>query len=161
MRKGAYDFVTKPLQLDSLLLTIERAGDGVRREKRSGQSEDEIVQTLLDLNTERKRLKTIVSRMASGVLVTDWNLEVIFHNRALLHMLGVKEEMKNPCLDPVDREDLLLNICSYLSCLFKGLFFDLTLALVRAIIEAAHFHFRAKHHSPHESGKLVLGLQPV
>ncbi len=96
MRKGAYDFVTKPFQVDSLLLTIERAADRRRLEKRSRQFEDEIVRTLLDLNTERKRLKTIINCMANGLLVTDRNLEVILHNRALLHMLGVKEEIENP-----------------------------------------------------------------
>ena len=82
--------------MDSILLNIERAADRRKLGNRPGQFEDEIVQTLLDLNTERKRLKTIINCMASGLLVTDLNLKVILHNPALLRMLGVKEEIKNP-----------------------------------------------------------------
>ena len=74
MKKGAYDFIAKPFQTDQFLLTIKRAADKNNLERRK-QTQEEIIQTLFDLNTEKKRLKTIINCMANGVMVTNRNLK--------------------------------------------------------------------------------------
>ena len=83
MKKGAYDFVTKPFQVDQFLLTIERAADKRMLEQKSRLYEEEKQRNLYDLNLEKSRLKTIINCMANGVLVTNRNLEVVLHNPAL------------------------------------------------------------------------------
>jgi len=96
MRKGACDFLAKPFQVDQLLLTIKRTAEKIEIEKRAKVFEQELIRVLFDLNTEKKRLKTIINSVANGIMVTGRNLEVMLHNPALLNMLGVKEEPKNP-----------------------------------------------------------------
>jgi DNA-binding NtrC family response regulator len=51
MKKGAYDFVTKPFELEQLLLTMERAIEKRNLETKARQYQEEIVRNLLDLNT--------------------------------------------------------------------------------------------------------------
>jgi len=96
LRKGAYDFIAKPFQVDQLLLTIKRTAEKRELEQRAKLFEEELARALLDLNTEKKRLKTIMNSIADGLMVTDRSLEVILHNPALLQMLGAKAEVKNP-----------------------------------------------------------------
>jgi len=98
MKKGAYDFLTKPFELDQLLFTIERAVEKRKLEQKAKRFQDDIVRSYLDLSTEKKRLETIISCMANGVMVTDKNLEVILHNPALLRMTGIPEPVGNPVL---------------------------------------------------------------
>lgn len=101
IREGAYDFITKPVDAEVLFLAIERAAEKRRVEQQARQYQDEMVHALLDLNTEKKRLKTIISCMANGVMVTNRNLEVVLHNPALMRLMGVSEPLEGAI--PVDR----------------------------------------------------------
>ncbi|MEW6669545.1 MAG: ATP-binding protein [Thermodesulfobacteriota bacterium] len=114
MKRGAYDFITKPVEFDSLLLTIERAMEKRRLEQKSRRFQEDIVRGHLELSTEKKRLETIINCMANGVMVTNKNLEIVLHNPALLRMTGACEEIQNPL--PVDR---ILNEPSLLQTLRK------------------------------------------
>ena len=96
MKKGAYDFITKPFQIDQFLLSIKRAADKRKAEIKERQTQEEIIQTLFDFNTEKKRLKTIINCMADGVMVTNRNLEVVLHNPAFMRLMEISEEMKDP-----------------------------------------------------------------
>jgi signal transduction histidine kinase len=101
MKKGAYDFVTKPFQIDQFLLTIERAAEKRRLEQKAKQFQEKNIRNLYDLNLEKSRLKTIINCMANGVMVTNRNLEVVLHNPALMRLLEIAEKIDNPI--PVTR----------------------------------------------------------
>ncbi|MCP4665464.1 MAG: response regulator [Deltaproteobacteria bacterium] len=96
MKKGAYDFITKPFQIDQFLLTINRAADKRRLEQKARLYEEEKKQNLYDLDLEKSRLKTMINCMANGVMVTNRNLEVVLHNPALMRLLEISGQIENP-----------------------------------------------------------------
>ena len=84
--------------------------DGKRQRDQWQQSQDELVQTLFDFNTEKKRLKTVLNCMTSGVMVTNQNLNVVLHNPALMRLMGITEEIKNPVPVPrIINDESLIN----------------------------------------------------
>ena len=96
MKKGAYDFITKPFQIEEFLLTVTRAAEKRKLEKRAKQFEEENIRNLYDLNLEKSRLKTIINRMANGVMVTNRNLEIVLHNPALMRLMEISDKIENP-----------------------------------------------------------------
>jgi two-component system phosphate regulon sensor histidine kinase PhoR len=96
MKKGAYDFITKPFQIDEFLLTVTRAAEKRKLEQKAKQFEEENIRKLYDLNLEKSRLKTIINRMANGVMVTNNNLEIVLHNPAFMRLLEIPKEIENP-----------------------------------------------------------------
>lgn len=96
MKKGAYDFITKPFQIDQFLLTINRAIEKRELERKARMYEEEKLKNLYDLNLEKSRLKTIINCMANGVMVTNRNMEVVLHNPALMRLLEISEKIENP-----------------------------------------------------------------
>jgi signal transduction histidine kinase len=105
MKKGAYDFVTKPFQVDPFLLTIGRAVEKRRLEQQGRLYEEERRRNLYDLDLEKSRVKTIIHCMANGVLVTNRNLEVVLHNPALTRLMDIEQEVR----PPMDLEQLTDN----------------------------------------------------
>ena len=95
MKRGAYDFITKPFQIDQFLLTINRAADKRRLELKAAKFQQENIQNLYDLDLEKSRLKTIINCMANGVMVTNRNLEVVLHNPAFMRLLEISEKIEN------------------------------------------------------------------
>jgi signal transduction histidine kinase len=96
MKKGAYDFILKPFDIPQLVLSIERALEKRSLERKAREYQEETVRNLLELSTQKKRLETIISCMANGIMVTNKNLEVVLHNPALLRLLGVTEPVDPP-----------------------------------------------------------------
>lgn len=96
MKNGAYDFITKPFQIDQFLLTITRAAEKRRLEQRAARLKEENMRNLYDLNLEKSRLKTIINQMANGVMVTNRNLEVVLHNPALMRLLEISTQVQGP-----------------------------------------------------------------
>jgi signal transduction histidine kinase len=96
MKKGVYDFITKPFDIPQLLHSIERALENRNLERKAKTYQEETVQNLLELSTEKKRLETIISCIANGIMVTNKNLEVVLHNPALLRLLDVSGPVTNP-----------------------------------------------------------------
>jgi len=96
MKEGAYDFITKPFQIDQFLLTVTRATEKRRLEKKAEQLKEETMRNLYDLNLEKSRLKTIINQMANGVMVTNRNLEVVLHNRALMRLMEISSQPDGP-----------------------------------------------------------------
>ncbi len=101
MKNGAYDFITKPFQIDQFLLTVKRAAEKRRLEQKARQFEEENVRNLYDLSLEKSRLKTVVNRMANGVMVTNRNLEVVLHNPALARLMEISNLTQEPT--PISR----------------------------------------------------------
>jgi len=77
-------------------MTVPAVDDGKRERDQWQQSQDELVRALFDFNTEKKRLKTIINCIADGIMVTNRNLEIVLHNPALMRLMEISEEMKNP-----------------------------------------------------------------
>lgn len=110
MKKGAYDFLTKPFQVDQLLFIITRAEDKRTLEKKDRISRDMIIRILHDLNAEKKRLKTIINCMANGVLVTNRNLEVVLHNPVVMRLMKMSERLTNPFpINSLIKDESLIN----------------------------------------------------
>jgi len=98
MKKGAYDILTKPFDIDHLSHTIARAIEKRNLEQQAKKYQNEVMRSLFDLNTEKKRLETIINGMANGIMVTDTNLNVTLHNSALLRLIGKSpDDLKTPC----------------------------------------------------------------
>ncbi|MBN2419935.1 MAG: response regulator [Deltaproteobacteria bacterium] len=96
MKKGAYDFITKPFQIDQFLLTIKRASEKRALELKAKQFEEENIKNLYDLTLEKSRLKTIINCMANGVMVTNRNMEIVLYNPALMRLLEITDHMDYP-----------------------------------------------------------------
>jgi two-component system phosphate regulon sensor histidine kinase PhoR len=96
MKKGAYDFVTKPFQIEQFLLTINRALEKRRLEQKAREYEEERLRNLYDLGLEKSRLKTIIHCIPNGVMVTNRNLEVVLHNPALTRILEIGTPLDGP-----------------------------------------------------------------
>jgi two-component system phosphate regulon sensor histidine kinase PhoR len=89
MKRGAYDFITKPFRLDHLILCVRRALTKQRLERQARELELERAQNLYSLALEQSRMHTIVHYMADGLLVTNRDLEVVLVNTALYQLLGL------------------------------------------------------------------------
>ncbi len=96
MKNGAYDFITKPFQIDQLLITVKRATDKRKLEQHAKKLQTENIRNLYDLNLEKSRLRTIINCMANGVMVTNRNLEIVLINPALMRLFEICEEIENP-----------------------------------------------------------------
>ncbi|MBN1847154.1 MAG: response regulator [Deltaproteobacteria bacterium] len=110
MKKGAYDFITKPFQFDPFLLTINRAAEKRKLEQKAKNLQDENVKNLYDLYLEKSRLRTIINCMANGVMVNNRNMEVVLHNPALMKLLEISEQKENPLpLNKIIRNESLVS----------------------------------------------------
>jgi signal transduction histidine kinase len=96
MKKGAYDFITKPFQLDPFLIVVQRAADKRRLEEKARLFEEERGRNLYDLALEKSRVTTIIHCMGNGVMVTNRKLEVVLHNPALMRLLEIPVKMEPP-----------------------------------------------------------------
>ncbi|MFC1838581.1 ATP-binding protein [Thermodesulfobacteriota bacterium] len=95
MKKGAYDFITKPFQIDTFIMTVKRASEKMALEKKARQFEEENIKNLYGLNLEKSRLKTIINCMANGVMVTNRNMEIVLYNPALMRLLEIQEKIES------------------------------------------------------------------
>jgi len=102
MRKGAYDFITKPFAADHLILIIKRALEKRTLERRARKLQETQVRNLYDLSVEKSRIRTITNCMADGVLVTNRYLEIVLHNPALMKLLGLPSSLPEPSALPED-----------------------------------------------------------
>lgn len=74
MKKGAFDFISKPFSPQDLRLVISKAIDYLR--------------TLEDITSEKSRMRTLVNHLSDGVLATDREKNVALINPAFLRMIG-------------------------------------------------------------------------
>ncbi len=96
MKKGAYDFVTKPFSIDHLTMVVKRALDKQLLEKRTRQLQEEQARNLYNLAMEQSRLLAVVNCMGDGVLVTNRESEVVLCNAALKQLLGLSHPLPQP-----------------------------------------------------------------
>jgi len=96
MKKGAYDFVTKPFSIDHLTLVVKRALDKQQLEVRTRELQEEQARNLYNLAMEQSRLLTVVNCMGDGVLVTNREAEVVLCNSALKQLLSLGNPLPQP-----------------------------------------------------------------
>jgi PAS domain S-box-containing protein len=89
MKLGAYDFLPKPFQPDQLRLTVGRAMERLRLTRETERLERERRQTLADLANEKSRMRTVISALPLGILVTQPDGRVVLHNPAFCQMVGL------------------------------------------------------------------------
>lgn len=110
MKNGAYDFITKPFQIDQFLITIKRAADKIILGRKARQLEEQNARNLYDLALEKGRLKTIINRMATGIMVTNRNLEVVLHNPAFLRLMDISIPLSGPApISEIIHDESLIN----------------------------------------------------
>ncbi|MBN1105810.1 MAG: response regulator [Deltaproteobacteria bacterium] len=110
MKKGAYDFITKPFQVEQFLITVRRAAEKRKLEQRAKLFQEESARNLYDLHLEKSRVKTIIQCMRNGVMVTNRNLEVVLHNPALMRLMEVSGELGNPVpIRDILRDEFLID----------------------------------------------------
>ena len=74
MKKGAFDFLSKPFSPGDLLIVINRAVEHIR--------------TLKDIATEKSRMRVMINQLADGVMTTDNQKRIAQANPAFLKMIG-------------------------------------------------------------------------
>ncbi len=100
MKKGAYDFITKPFRADHLTIVAKRALDKQRLERRARELQEAQARNLHDLALEKSRIRTVINCMADGVLVTNRDLEIVLHNPALMRLLEFPTSLAEPTALP-------------------------------------------------------------
>jgi two-component system, OmpR family, phosphate regulon sensor histidine kinase PhoR len=108
MKKGAYDFITKPFRADHLVLIVARALEKQTLERRARELLEAQARNLYDLAMEKSRIRTIINCMADGVLVTNRELEIVLHNPALTRLLELSTAFTEPTAlcDCINDQDL-------------------------------------------------------
>ncbi|MFH1136938.1 MAG: response regulator [Pseudomonadota bacterium] len=93
MKKGAYDFMTKPFRPDQLRLGVGRAVEHIRLREELDRLSEERARGLWAISTETSRLKTVVNSIMSGLLITQRNKTIILCNPAFTKMTGLGKEI--------------------------------------------------------------------
>jgi len=96
MKKGAYDFITKPFSIDHLLLVVRRALEKQKLQEETRRLQEAQAQNLYNLALEQSRMHTMVNCMADGVLVTNREAEVVLCNTTFRQLLGLTAPPPQP-----------------------------------------------------------------
>lgn len=94
MKKGAYDFLSKPVMPDQLRIVIKRALEKQYLTQQASKLARERQKTLADLDTEKGRLRGIVESLPNGIVVTDTKSCVVLMNPAFLEHLNLPRYQK-------------------------------------------------------------------
>lgn len=95
-KRGAYDFLAKPFAPDDLLRLVNRALERVRLIRERNRLEDERRQRMLELMTEKSRLRRVIDCMADGVLVCNADQVLVLYNPAALKILSRIQTLRTP-----------------------------------------------------------------
>ena len=101
MKQGAYDFIPKPFEPDQMRIVVNRAWEKIRLTREAEKLERERKRTLLDLDTEKSRIHTILESFPNGAMVTNTRGQVVLMNPAFRQLLEIDSDLKsgNPIED--------------------------------------------------------------
>lgn len=94
MKLGAYDFISKPFEPDQLRIVVNRAWERIRLTQEAEKLENEKRRTLVDLDTEKSRIHTIIENLPNGVIVTNAKGQVVLMNPAFKQLLDLGPGLK-------------------------------------------------------------------
>ncbi|MEA1924039.1 MAG: response regulator [Pseudomonadota bacterium] len=94
MKKGAYDFIPKPFEPDSLRMVVRRAQERMELSLEAERLEKERNRTLLDLDNEKSRTRSIIESLPNGVVVTNTEGVVVLMNPAFLWSFNLDAKLK-------------------------------------------------------------------
>ena len=89
MKNGAYDFLSKPVMPDQLRIVAKRALETHRLIQQTAKLKEEQQRTLIDLDTEKSRIRNIIELLPNGIMVTDTTGLVAFLNPAFLKQMDL------------------------------------------------------------------------
>lgn len=92
MKKGAYDFISKPFTPDQLRIVVKRALETLRLTEEARLLKIERQRNLADLQAEQSRIRTIIETLPNGVLVTNISGQVVLMNRVSQEYLGQNQD---------------------------------------------------------------------
>lgn len=90
-RIGAYGYIPKPFTPEELIYQIEKGYKHRKLLLESDRLKKEKEESLLEIASEKSRLKTILESISDGVLVVNKSGEVVYYNNASLKLLGFDE----------------------------------------------------------------------
>ena len=122
MKQGAYDFIPKPFEPDQLRLIVNRASEKIRLEMAAKKFALERQRTLLDLGTEKSRIRTIIESLPNGVLVTNTLGQVVLVNPAFKQIIGF--ELDPPLGEGINRYLPDDGLCELVINISKGKHID-------------------------------------
>ncbi len=93
MKKGAYDFIPKPFEPEQLRIVANRAAEKIRLIREADLLEKARRRTLIDLDTEKSRLHTILESLPSGVVVTNNSGQVVLMNPTFRQLLRLESDV--------------------------------------------------------------------
>ncbi len=89
MKKGAYDFISKPFSPDQLRIVVKRAIEKLRLTREAQALKLEQQKNLADLETEQSRTRAIIENLPNGVLVTNMLDQIVLMNPVAKQYLGL------------------------------------------------------------------------
>lgn len=93
MKKGAYDFLSKPFTPDQLRINVTRAIEKIRLTRQAECLKLEQQRNLADLETEQSRIRTILETLPNGLLVTNLSGQVVLMNPLSKTYLGLSQDL--------------------------------------------------------------------
>ena len=92
MKRGAYDFISKPFEPEQLRIIINRGSEKIRLKMEAETLAEEQKKTLFDLGTEKSRIRTIVESLPNGLVVTNSAGQVVLMNPAFKKLVGINQD---------------------------------------------------------------------
>lgn len=93
MKLGAYDFISKPFEPDELRIVVNRAWERIHLTQEAEKLENEKRRTLVDLDTEKSRIHTVIENLPNGVIVTNAKGQVVLMNPAFRQLLNLDPDL--------------------------------------------------------------------
>jgi len=116
MKQGVYDFIPKPFEPEHLRIVVRRAHEKLELMKEAEALQAERARTLIDLDMEKSRIRTIVESLPTAVVVTNTSGEVVLMNPAFLKSLDLDPSlMPGQKLESYVPDDGLCNMVMKLS----------------------------------------------
>ena len=91
-KRGAWEFISKPFTPDELTTTLDRALERRRLALEARRLREQMESSLLNLSTEKSRLRSIINCMVDGVLVTNRDGQIVLTNPTALSMLALDRD---------------------------------------------------------------------
>ena len=116
MKWGAYDFIPKPFQPDSLRIVVSRAAEKLRLKEEHKRLAEERLQSLRAIDLEKTRTRAIVQSMSEGVVLSDSNGRVILCNPAAQRFLSLDQtpipsSTVEACIPEPSLRELVQQVC--------------------------------------------------